>query len=119
MIIRHIVIRDFGAVLLYEATLTPKLNIIDSRYTQEISTAIAFLLCSKAQQAIPPSWLHTTTHLAAEVLAETCVYAVTAVPRDGRLTLSVTDQSGTDATDDYRYVLCHCLEQDALDAFDG
>lgn len=119
MIIRHIVIRDFGAVLLYEATLTPKLNIIDSRYTQEISTAIAFLLCSKAQQAIPPSWLRTTTRLAAEVLSETRVYAVTAVPRDGRLTLSVTDNSGADATDDYRYVLCHCLEQDALDAFNG
>lgn len=119
MIIRHIVIRDFGAVLLYEATLTPKLNIIDSRYTQEISTAIAFLLCSKAQQAIPPSWLRTTTRLAAEVLSETCVYAVTAVPRDGRLTLSVTDNSGADATDDYRYVLCHCSEQDALDAFNG
>jgi hypothetical protein len=119
MIIRHIVIRDFGAVLLYEATLTPKLNIIDSRYTQEISTAIAFLLCSKAQQAIPPSWLRTTTRLAAEVLSKTCVYAVTAAPRDGRLTLSVTDNSGADATDDYRYVLCHCLEQDALDAFNG
>ena len=119
MIIRHIVIRDFGAVLLYEATLTPKLNIIDSRYTQEISTAIAFLLCSKAQQAIPPSWLRTTTRLAAEVLSETRVYAVTAVPRDGRLTLSVTDNSGADATDDYRYVLCHCLEKDALDAFNG
>lgn len=119
MIIRHITIRDFGAVSLYDAALVPELNIIDSCYTQEISTAIAFLLCSKVQQAIPPSWLHTTTHLAAEVLAETCVYAVTAVPRDGRLTLSVTDNSGADATDDYRYVLCHCLEQDALDAFNG
>ena len=119
MIIRHITVRDFGAVSLYDAALGPELNIIDSRYTQEISTAIAFLLCSKAQQAIPHSWLRTTTRLAAEVLAETCVYAVTAVPRDGRLTLSVTDNSGADATDDYRYVLCHCLEQDALDAFDG
>jgi hypothetical protein len=119
MIIRHITIRDFGAVSLYDAAFTPELNIIDSRYTQEISTAIAFLLCSKAQQAIPPSWLRTTTRLAAEVLSKTCVYAVTAAPRDGRLTLSVTDNSGADATDDYRYALCHCLEQDALDAFNG
>ena len=119
MIIRHITIRDFGAVSLYDAAFTPELNIIDSRYTQEISTAIAFLLCSKAQQAIPPSWLRTTTRLAAEVLSKTWVYAVTAVPRDGRLTLSVTDNSEADVTDDYQYMLCHCLEQNALDAFNA
>jgi len=119
MIIRHLTIRDFGAVSLYDAVLTPELNIIDSRYTQEISAAIAFLLCSKAQQTIPPSWLRTTTRLAAEVLSETCVYTVTATPFNGQLTLSVTDNSGAVATDEYRYILCHCLEQDTIDGFDG
>ena len=119
MMIRHITVRDFGAVSLYDAALTPGLNIIDVRYTQEIATAIAFLLCSKAQQAIPSGWLRTTTYLAAEVLSETCVYAVTGVPCRGRLMLSATDNRGADVTDDYRYILCHCPEQDALDTFDG
>lgn len=119
MMIRHITIRDFGAVSLYDAVLTPELNIIDTRYTQEITTAIGFLLCNKAQQAIPSDWIRPTTRLAAEVLIETCVYSVTAVPCVDQLTLSVKDPGGADVTDNYRYILCHCLEQDALDAFDG
>ena len=42
MIIRRLTIRDFGAVSFYETALTPELNMINSRYTQEISAAIGF-----------------------------------------------------------------------------
>lgn len=119
MFIRHLTIRNFGAVSMYDAALNPELNIISSRYTQEISTAIAFLLCSKVQQSIPTGWLCATTHITAEVVSGTCVYTVTATPSGDRLTLSVTDQCGTDMTDTYQHILSHCLEQDTLDTFDG
>lgn len=119
MIIRRITIQNFGSVQFYETALTPELNIVDSRYTPELLAAIEFLLCSKAQQTIPSEWLRPTTRLAAEVLSEMGVYTVTAVPCNGRLALTVTDYSGTDATDAYQYMLSHCLEQDATDSFDG
>lgn len=119
MIIRHITIQDFGAVSFYDAALTPELNVIDSLNIPEISAAVAFLLCSKAQQVIPFDWIRSTTRLTAEVLSKICVYTVTAIPCNGRLTLTVTDNSGADATDAYQYILSHCLEQDALDTFDG
>lgn len=119
MIIRHITIREFGAVSFYDAALTPELNIIDSRHTPEISAAIGFLLCSKARQVIPSEWIRPTTCLTAQVLTEACAYTVTAIPYDGRLTLVATDHSGADVTENYQHILSHCLEQDALDTFDG
>lgn len=119
MVIRHIRIRDFGAVSLYDAALTPELNIIDSRYTQEISAAIPVLLCSKTQPPISPGWLRPTTRLTAEIHCKTAVYTVTAAFCNGVLSLSATDHSGADVTDEYRYTLWHCLEQDAMEAFDG
>ena len=119
MIIRHITIRDFGAVSFCDAALTPELNIIDSRDIPEISAAIAIVLCSKAQHTIPATWIRPATRLTAEVLSGACVYTVTAIPRNGQLTLTVTDNSGLAATDAYQYMLSHCLEQDATDSFDG
>ena len=119
MIIRRITIQDFGSVQFYETALTPELNIVDSHYTPEILATIEFLLCSKALQTIPPAWLRKTTRLTAEVLSEMGVYIVTAALCNGRLALAATDNSGTDATDAYQYMLSHCPEQDATDSFDG
>ena len=119
MIIRHITIQDFGSVQFYDTPLTRSLNIVDSRYTPEIATATEFLLCSKALETIPPTWLRPTTRLTAEVIAESYAYTVSAVPCDGRLMLTVKDDSGTEVTDAYQNMLSHCLEQDATDRFDG
>jgi len=119
MIIQRITIQDFGSVQFYDTVLTPELNIIDSRYTPEISAAIEFFLCSKAQQTIPSMWLRSSTRLTAEVLSETDAYTVTATHCDGRLTLAVTDNNGMDVTDAYQNMLSHCLEQDATEKFDG
>ena len=119
MVIRHITIRDFGAVSFYEAALNRSLNIIGSRYTPEISAAISFLLCSRVQQAIPETWLCATTRLTAVVHIETCEYTVTAAVCDGRLTLTATDHDGVEVTNTYQYLLSHCPEQNAAEYFDG
>lgn len=119
MMIRHITIRDFGAVSFYDAALTPSLNIIDSHYISEISAAIALVLCSKVQPAVPSAWIHCTTGLTAEVILETGVYTVRAIPCRGQLTLTVTDENGAEVTDAYAYMLSHCPEQDRIDNFDG
>lgn len=119
MTIRRITIRDFGAAAFYDTALTRSLNILDTRYSAEISAAIRILLCSKAQQTIPSMWLRSSTRLTADVLSETDAYTVTATHCDGRLTLAVTDSCGTDVTAAYQYLLSHCPEQDAADHFDG
>ena len=119
MIIKKFTIRDFGAVTFFDTALTPKLNIVDSRYSAEISAAMGIFLCSKAQEPVPSGWIRPTTRLAARVLCQNSLYLVTAVPRNGRLSLTITDSNGTDVTDAYKYMLSQTPEQDATESFDG
>ena len=119
MVISHLTIRNFGAIQFYDADFTPELNWIHSRYTDEISTALGFLLCNKTSPVIPKQWLQACTYIFAEIRLADTVYKVWAKPALGRLQLFVVDPSGADATARYAYALSHCPEQDAIETFDG
>ena len=119
MVIKRIIISDFGAVYHCDIAVTPELNLLDTQYISEISTAIEFLLCSKARQFVPPNWVRPNTHLTAEILINNAVYTVDATPHEDQLTLAVADINGNDVTASYRNMLSHCLEQDATESFDG
>lgn len=119
MYIQHISIYNLGAIQFYEAEFTPELNLIDSRYTAEISAVLAYLMCSHTSQEIPERWLREDTHILAKVTMADTHYMLRAIPEQGRLRLSVTDPAGGDATDFYRRTLSHCPEQDAVEIFDG
>ena len=119
MFIQHITIENFGAILLYDTDLTQELNLIDSRYTDEIATAIKLLLCSRPNAAIPEHWIQAGTRISAAVCLENTVYQVCVTPQLGQLQLLATDSAGADVTVQYQYALFHCAEQDAIESFDG
>ena len=118
MFIQHITIEHFGAVHFYSTDLTQELNLIDSRYTDEISAVIRFLLCNKPP-AIPGQWVQEDTRISAAVCLDNTVYQVCVTPQLGQLQLLATDPAGTDVTVQYQYALSHCAEQDDIESFDG
>ena len=119
MIIKRITISNFGAVRHCDIALAPEINLLDTQHISEISTAVEFILCSKARQVVPPNWVRTDTHLTAEILINNAVYTVDATPHEDQLTLTAIDINGNDMTAVYRDMLSHCLEQDATESFDG
>ncbi len=118
MFIQHIKIRNFGSIVSYDVVLTQELNLIDSRYIDEIAAAIRVLLCNKTIPAIS-QWLQEDTRISAIISLANATYTVCAKPQSGRLQLLVTDPTGADATARYQQTLSHCTEQDAIEAFDG
>ena len=119
MIIKRITISNFGAVRHCDIALAPEINLLDTQHISEISIAIEFILCSKVRQVVPPNWVRTDTHLTAEILINNAVYTVDATPHEDQLTLAVIDANGNNMTACYRNMLSHCLEQDAVESFDG
>ena len=119
MFIQQIKIKNFGGICFYHADLTQDLNLIDSRYTDEIAAAIHLILCSKSKNPIPEQWIQADTQIAATVCLEDAVYQVCAVPLPGQWQLMATDPTGADITMQYRHTLSHCTEQDDVESFDG
>ena len=103
----------------FDAELTPALNCLRSRNTPELSAAIEYLLCSKAGGGVSPAWVREDTYLSARLIAGGAAYAVHAAAVHGTLKLVASDEKGNDVTDEYRYILSHCPEQDAIECFDG
>lgn len=116
MILRHITIRNLGAISAFHAELSRDVTRLRCRHTQELSAALTYLLCSGD---IPEHWIGADTHLSARVTLAGKDYALQAVPQEGRLQISVTDPKGEDVTALYRYILRHCREQDSAEGFDG
>lgn len=119
MFIQHIRIEHFGAICFYEIDLAQELNLIDSRYADEILTTINFLLCNKPQSAIPKQWLQVDTQISAIIRLADDSYFVCAKTQLGQLQLFATDPAGADVTVQYQYALSHCEEQDDTEFFDG
>ena len=111
MILQHIRIEHFGSVSCFEQRLTPGLNRLCTRHTQEVVTALDFLLCRTPPVAIPSHWLRADTRLSALVCLEEGVFRVIAAMEKGQLQLF--------APEDYPYAMTHNREQDDLEHFDG
>ena len=67
MIIKRITVRNLGSVEFYDTDLTSKLNILDTLFTSEISTAIELVLCSKVLQEHHVIGVRDDTLIIAEV----------------------------------------------------
>ena len=120
MIIKRITVKNFGSVEFYDTVLTSKLNILDTLFTSEISTAIELVLCSKALQERPVIGVRDDTLITAEVLVAESSYYIELKPINGdELKLTASDVSGNDVTDFYCTLISHCTEQDTIDNFDG
>lgn len=113
MIIKRITVRNFGSVTFYDADLTPKLNILDTFFTSEISTAIELVLCSKVLQEHDVIGLRDDTLITAKVLvAESSYYIELKPTKEGLLKLTALDDKVNDVTEFYRTLISHCTEQD-------
>lgn len=120
MIIKRITVKNFGSVELYDAVLTSELNILDTLFTLEISTAIELVLCSKAMSKFESIGVSEDTLISAEVLLDGSNYYIELKPINGdELKLTASDVAGNDMTDFYRNALSHSREQDATESFDG
>ncbi len=120
MIIKHITVKNFGSVGFYDAVLTSKLNILDTLFTLEISTAIELVLCSKAMSKFESIGVSEYTLISAEVLLDGSSYYIELKPIDrAELKLKATDVAGNDVTYFYRHAMAHSWEQDATESFDG
>ena len=116
MFIRHISIRNFGAISLFEAAFSRQITLLNCRHTEELSAALAYFLC---REDIPGYLLQADTRLTAQISLAGADYVFSAIYQDGHLQFSVTGPEGKDATALYQYTLHHCQEQDTAEAFDG
>ncbi len=122
MIIKHIIVRNFGAVKFYDTALSSKLNILDTNFADEISTIIKLLLCSKSLRYIQSDYVSEETFIAAEVMIDENMYFVEVKFVDDNsktLSFTVKDVSGNNRTKFYINTMSHCMEQDTIDNFDG
>jgi len=120
MIIKRITVKNFGSIGLYDAVLTSELNVLDTLFTLEISTAIELLLCSKAMSKFESIGVSEETLISAEVLLDRSSYYIELKPINGdELKLTASDVAGNDVTVFYRHAMSHSREQDATESFDG
>lgn len=120
MIIKRITVKNFGSIQFYDAFLTSKLNIIDTIFTWEISTAIELVLCSKVLPECYSTSVRDDTLITAEVLVAESSYYIELKPTNkSLLKLTVLDNKENDVTEFYRTIISHCTEQDTIDNFDG
>ena len=120
MIIKRITVKNFGSVGFYDTVLTSKLNILDTLFIAELSTAIELVLCSKALQEHHVIGVRDDTLITAEVLvAESSYYIELKPTNEGLLNLTALDDNVNDVTEFYCTLISHCTEQDTIDNFDG
>ena len=115
MIIKRITVKNFGSVEFYDTVLTSKLNILDTLFTSEISTAIELVLCSKALQEHHVIGVQDDTLITAEVLVAENSYYIELKPTDeGLLKLTALDDKEKDVTELSNLIIKLSKDKDML-----
>ena len=119
MILKRITIQNLGAVDAFEYDFENDLNIVRSRYTDEISGAIQFVLNHRAF-SLPKLWVRRSTKIEALVCILGTEYLLIVAPnlKQNDLCLRAYDVDGHEKTREYLYLTSHCAEQDLCDVFD-
>ena len=119
MILKRITIQNFGAVDAFEYDFENDLNVVRSRYTDEISGAIQFVLNHRAF-SLPKHWVRRSTKIESLVCILGTEYQLISEPnlKQNELCLRAYDVDGHEKTREYLYLTSHCAEQDLCDVFD-
>ena len=119
MILKRITIQNLGAVDAFEYDFENDLNVVRSRYTDEISGAIQFVLNHRVF-SLPKHWVRRSTRLEAFVCIFGKEYVLMATPnlKQNDLCLRAYDVDGHEKTREYLYLTSHCAEQDLCDVLD-
>ena len=119
MILNDIQIERLGRIDFFSLALSPEVQIVKSRYSDELAYAI-HLLCQTTPSP-SPFGVREGARITANVMLEEKRFSLLAVPNAqcDHFTLSAYDEEGNDVTDAYLYLSAHCEEHDACDCFDG
>ncbi len=122
MTIKEITVINFGSIHFFQTSFNPRITVIETRHLSEISAAIEIVLCNKTVSSLPDKWVRRDTEIKAEVcVCNTTFYIFAKADYLPPHTLSIqaTDAQEHDMTHQYLSLLSHCLEQDAVESFDG
>ena len=105
MILKRITIQNLGAIDAFECDFENDLNVVRSRYTDEISGAIQFVLNHRAF-SLPKHWVRRSTRLEAFVCIFGKEYVLMATPnlKQNNLCLRAYDVDGHEKTREYLYL---------------
>ena len=108
-----------GTIDTFQYDFENGLNIVKTRYTDEISGAIQFVLNHRASY-LPVLWVSGSTRIEALVCILEKEYLLIATPnlKQNDLCLRAYDVDGHEKTREYLYLTSHCAEQDLCDVFD-
>jgi hypothetical protein len=118
MILKRITIQSFGALEHFEYHFEERLNIVKSRYTNEIAYAICLVLGHK-YPSLPEYRARRDSVIEAFVCIEGKGFRVEMKNKSSNLCLRAYDEDGNDLTKVYLYLTSHCLEHDLSDVFYG
>ena len=119
MILKRITIQNLGAVDAFEYDFENDLNVVRSRYTDEISGAIQFVLNHRAF-SLPQRWVRRSTKIESLVCILGTEYQLISEPnlKQNELCFRAYDVDCHEKTREYLYLTSHCAEQDLCDVFD-
>ena len=120
MVLKYITIQSLGVVDHFKYDFQDSLNIVKSRYADEILYAIQFVLGHRIS-SLPKHRVREDTQIAARLCVTEREYQIVIKKEAGQknLCLRAYDENGNDATKDYLYLTSHCIEQDISDVFCG
>ena len=118
MILKHISIENLGSLDRFKNDFADDLNIVKTRYTNEISVAIQFVLNHRAF-SLPMLRVRRSTKIEALVCIFGKEYLLLATPnpKQNDLCLRAYDVDGHEKTREYLYLTSHCAEQDLCEVF--
>ena len=118
MILKQISIQSLGALDSFEYDFENDMNIVSSRYTDELSYAIQFVL-NHRDSCLPECPVSGNTQIDAVVRLPEKEYRLSAKKEAGQneLCLHAYDENGDEKTPEFLYLTAHCAEHDLSEVF--
>ena len=120
MVIQRLKIQRSGSSDVFEYEFFPTLNLIKSRYPDEIAYAIQ-QVTNHRNSCLPVPRASRSTRIEAWVGLSQASYRLVATPdpQKSDLCLRAYDEDGNEKTREYQYLTAHCAEQDLCEVFDA
>ena len=120
MILRNITVKNFGKIRYFFYDFTEGLNILHTRYADEIAYALRVIMNCKNVPPLPQNAARADSRIEADILMEDKKYKIIAMAdvKKNVFMLRAYDDKGRDATEEYLYLRDHCYEQDLSEFFE-
>lgn len=121
MILQSITVINLGKIEHFSYNFTDGLNVLHTRYADEIAYALQVILNHKNIPPLPQNAVRADSRIEADILMEDKKYKIIAMAdvEKSVFMLRAYDDKGRDATEEYLYLSDHCYEQDLSEFFEG